>query len=838
MINFLLILMKTIKSNICVILSVIVILLIFGEGLYLIWSKSTPSGNLLNATIAVMVAIIGISLPITIGTVASRLSDYNNKYISNIFKKETTYKIMLYVVWLLVLALLLFMFFTDTTNQGLCHKIVGSIIVLIGIIAVINFYFFIKRVTDYIVDIDGTVFSILKADLKSMTSDVANIERQTEIIEIHAQIILRKISCKSYVEIKEIHESMSNTVIGIYDELHVNNGVLIDKLNQILNKYYSVVFKLWKESYKDSPETAKNILIDYERVLKHTIDERDDQYAFFIYQLITNEFQNKDSSIITFHKDSSWMWYFKIVHNPSFKIEYLERMNMQLFAIFKLIIGNGNKDIFDAFIGTCIDGMWNAKEYNFPDFNNTNIKQTELLSDIRVSIFRNKRINLEQINEDISTLNESDENKEIIREIAKEQYKYNSLQLLSAIIGAYCLFKKKNDYIETILFYNQPKNSNTRFANKDIVPDSIQTIINWYMDSYLLNKDYLILWDNHNDITVWFERYMGILICRIIEQTNKNHSYSLKNANKQELQHKITTIDNLKSIIGELKMEDYGLNKESKSKAKKRLDEILKEIKEEKEEKATNQELSIDKTTNFIKIVKDKINNSPIWTKALKNNSKNIEDAESFEFNAGFSQILDKSFLSESDSGMYFNFENSIARVVIDQIDFKVENRIRKKTCTDSESSINKNNFKTEILKLGNEYNVIFINYINIFDFLTTDEKFHWERKEQLIGKTGNGASIFSFGDPADTTKRMIIFKTKDISVINSENINIKIIDLNKDKGLQDEIIADQPYWLSNISQEDEEQRKFIQKQLQIDITGKFSFEISSKASITIIENL
>ena len=891
------------------------------EDLCQIWLTLTPSGNLLNAIVALTSSIIGISIPIAIGTVASRLSIYNNKYIASMFKEETTYKAMLSLILLLAIVLILFLFFYDSTKDILRNKIIGLIITIFGCVVILVFYLFIKRVTDYIIDTDDTIFQSIKNDLKNISRNVItanNVLKQIEVIEIHSLIILNKISHKSYLGINEINESMLNIIIEIYDklhneiyhkpltvidkmcnkikylnnmmhkcinnhinkrhcknriladeihekasrlnnfahnkinnfltkknpenndlfdDLHNNNSALIDKINAILNKYDSVIFQIWKKSYIDSPETANKILSTYEDILGHTLDERDNDYPFFIYQKILNEFQNINQRTILFRHDSSWRWYFEIIYNNNFKIKYLERVNIQLFLVFKLIISSDNKNAFDTFVSAVVDGMWNHPEPNIPFVDIEDVAQHKIVSEIKNNIFNKTTLDLETTKKLISKLDKRFDNlRKEIEDFAEAKYKFNSLQLLSAIIGSYCLFKQQNNYVQTILFYNQPRNTGIQFGNKDITPDTIETVLEWYMDKHILLRNYFILWDNHNEITVWFQKYMGILICKIIEQKPLYNEYNITETYKQKLKHTISCLDDLKIIIGDLALNEYGLNDESKEKSLEYLNNIISNINNCEESISVQQELDETKITNFENSIKSIINDSS-WISILKSNQNKIKNANQFNLSVDFAQIRDKSFLSENDSGMYFGFEKSIASFIADKIDFKAEKEIRKYLYHDSEQSINKNNFKTDIFKLDSEFYIVFINYLGVFDFITNDKKFQWKYQDHLIGITNAGASIFSFKNPFDTMKKLMIFKKNDISLVNNLT-EINIIDLNKDDTTLNKILAAEPNNLIDKTTTIDAQRLFLKKHLEIRICVEYYFNIKDGAHITLIENL
>jgi len=842
--------MENKKCNICIILSAIVALVIFGPFIYAIWRCTHFSADLLNAIIGVMIAVLSIAHPIIIGNVSEHLSKYNNSYIAQIFKKECSYRAMLSIIVLLIVAILLFALFDANHSDHLASQIFGTIITLLGIAAIIIFSWFIHRFTDYVIDTDGVITELMNKRLKDIRYDISNFKEHLEIIEIYSQIIFKKMVSKSYSGISDICQKMADVVRKIFESIRIGDQEGADKLNAISSKYYEANYRLWSNCFQDSPDTSRIILEKYEQILADAINSKQNDSAFepllFLYQRIANDIDESNSRRIPFCKQAPWEWYFNIVFNDKFNIPYLERANLYLFSTIKLIIVNNNKNVFEAFIGQIVDGMWDSRILY--DFLYSNDKRTEeILLEIRGQVqYISTSEKIEALQKMVDKLDSNIVNKEQIIRFIHNQYKFNNLQMLTSVIGAYCLFKQRFEFVRIILFYNQPKESNVHYANTDIIPSDIQSLIDWYVHAYRLFKIYFTSWENHEDIYVWLKQFIAIMTCRLVEL---NHLYGFKyslhyeipdGVSKQEIEAQYLSIKNLRDEIhklNKLDLKEIGLTENTINDASSQLEEILKYIQAKNTDVVINSELDSSKVENFRKDIINKTKESSIWINVFNYCSENIDDSKSYRFDVGLNELLPKSFLAQNDSGMYIGFPQAISEGIINQIDFYIERQLIVKHSTDN--VINNSNFKTEIFKLNSDYIVIFINYFTTYDFLLNDKKFDWKNDHHLLGITGNGTQIMTFGDPANKTHRAIIIRKSDFSrVANSSSLDIKINDLNLNPNTIDNIVKANPYWLNNKFQNDEEKRNFLKQQVQIVIKGQYQFQIAETPYLIMLNDI
>lgn len=634
-----------------------------------------PTNDLLSAILGIIVALLSIAFPITVGNISERLSAYNNSHIANLFQEESCNKQMKWIIWILILAIISFYFIKSDNKPTNIQLILASFVVLLGIISICIFRKFITRSTQYMIDTDNVVFEYCKQKLKNINNqDKAAQETLLDILRMCGQIILKKEKSQSYIGIKEMCSFMTQIIKNIFDDIKISGNEEILILRNITINYYDITFSIWRNSYKDSPETARMITDDYQEVVHFAINTQKEIMAFeplfFFYQRISNEISLDDARKLPFCKEIPWLWYFNIVFNENFDLEKLQRANMYLLTVIRTAIDNNNDYVFNAFIANTVDGMWGINELNYP--HGLDEETSRKLFEVRYKITNT------YVYKDFNSL------KELINNISDEQtqkntytftakcFKYNNIQFLVALIGAYCLYRKKNEYIKYIIYYNQPSFTRTIFVNKDIIPHNIQILINWFCNTSRLLMDYYFIWPDHIDLTYWFKKYMAILLCRICMLTDSNLNFDIsRNDSKQYLEYLLFSIGELEEIVNDDNLMSLYENKEeamsSKSKALSILASIIQRINERKEQIETTQVLSNEKINRFKKNVIQSIRNGSIWYNVLQCCIGNEDCTEYKEQPINYKVIIDKSFLSENDNGIYIGFNNGLSINIINK---------------------------------------------------------------------------------------------------------------------------------------------------------------------------
>jgi len=123
-----------------------------------------PSEDFFAAIIGLLATLISIAIPITIANMADSLKPYKDKDIQQMFLGERTFKQMLIVI--ILLAFSLFTWFFATKNI-----ITGFLLLFLGILSLLFFYQFIRRVIEYITATDDVVLDKLWSNLENILND-------------------------------------------------------------------------------------------------------------------------------------------------------------------------------------------------------------------------------------------------------------------------------------------------------------------------------------------------------------------------------------------------------------------------------------------------------------------------------------------------------------------------------------------------------------------------------------------------------------------------------------------------------------------------------------------
>jgi hypothetical protein len=109
-----------------------------------------------------------------------------------------------------------------------------------------------------------------------------------------------------------------------------------------------------------------------------------------------------------------------------------------------------------------------------------------------------------------------------------------------------------------------------------------------------------------------------------------------------------------------------------------------------------------------------------------------------------------------------------------------------------------------------------------------------------LIGVTSKGAKIYSAGDPADKSSRVIFLRIRDVSKIDFMGFGIDVKDLNlqENEHIVNDIMDEKPGWLITISSSIEEQRTFLRSQAQINMSGVASLHIANNIEVVFVDNI
>ena len=217
--------------------------------------------------------------------------------------------------------------------------------------------------------------------------------------------------------------------------------------------------------------------------------------------------------------------------------------------------------------------------------------------------------------------------KEII-ELVSSRFKYNNLLEIVFAIGAYCLFKKKPEYIKYLWEYKQPPDSDARYAGHDIVPDTINEVVSLYFRNDFFERKFTH-WEGHHGSESYYKQYFLLLLARALQNirpTNEGKYIQIENYNLPNLRsYHLSRLEH--SIDGFV--------------------EVAKSLKEQKETLGmlgfdTNKldELFDDKLIPFLKSLKQKAKEQiQILARDIHTNPKKINEFKG-QVLAGFSRTV------------------------------------------------------------------------------------------------------------------------------------------------------------------------------------------------------
>lgn len=845
---------KKLHDNICIILSCIMFGIFFIPNLFQTWKSITTTENFLSAVIAIFIGIIGVAFPIIIGNVGKTLSTYNNQYISNIFKEEKSYKRMFRILIFLSITIVVY-FFYSTYKTHTWKLLTFTSIFIMCLQSVYAFYSFWKVFTEYIINTDHVVIQKITDKVDSLLEQKKPTKELLDYMDMYNQVLQTKLKSGSYVDLLSIIKKQTNLLLGVLDNLNTpigDSGQTLGSdnyLKSFFTKYYLSTYSCWKKTFREASDETFGILIEYHKLLKdillyrlegnpEILNKKEFEPLFFLYQRMANDINKKTADSIPHAQTCTWDWYTSLLSDPELSPSLLPILDIYLLATMKIVVKTKNRIIFESFIAATIDKLW----FHNDDLYSENSEMTKTIQKIKEelpgTIFPQRFETLKKLVAHI----EDEEEKVRIQETIHEKFRYNHISFTVTILGAYCLFRTEYGFIEYILKYNQPDNSTTQYINKDIVPTDINVLLKLYKNYPSFIPIFFNIWEGHNDGQLWFRKYISLLVCNLVRTNHLKTKYRKdSDANKQDLEYDKICICDIKSILSD----DYnesdiinaiGLTQENRVDAIKFLENISEQITESINKEKKQQKLDKEKVKTFEESIRADIQDRSIWLNILQETLLD-ESSKKFEVNIGDKRLIEKSFLAKNDNGLYFGFSHGFSEIILNQINYHIENYIRVASQQNPEAKlIDKTNFKEKIMELDETWIVLFINYPFIFDWVYNIQDFQTIFKDNLVGITGKGTHIYTTNDLANTGTRVIIFRKAHISKV-SMKLKIDITNLNENGTQREKIIKQKPNWLDKYH-DDKEKEEILRCSALIHMSGKLSFSIAEKASIFIFWNI
>lgn len=231
----------------------------------------------------------------------------------------------------------------------------------------------------------------------------------------------------------------------------------------------------------------------------------------------------------------------------------------------------------------------------------------------------------------------------------------------------------------------------------------------------------------------------------------------------------------------------------------------------------------------------DQTTNNSLWVRAFKEND--LAGGTKCEHKFGLYRFMEKSFLAEKDNGMYVGFPQGFSSELMRQIDLFVERKLfaQHKLHPFSGFKISESDFKRKVLDFEKDFTAAFINIYDYHEALFDAPGIQWIWKDDKAGITAKGCTIYYFGDPDISTKRLVAFNKHCFSKleVTIPEDGFKVIDLNMSEE-ERKRLYDSPS-LRTFATEAEKDAE-LRKCFLVEIQGEVNFYMKDDAEIAYVE--
>jgi len=471
--------------------------------------------------------------------------------------------------------------------------------------------------------------------------------------------------------------------------------------------FTSVLFQIWKKSNALAvQDISQNVIQRTNNILSILCQEYSNINRNVLGYFLDLQIKITSNGLFAFDEryvylvHSYYRWYLDQVFQKQFRLEYLTDYNKKLFIINQIIIEKNVSILFKAFVSSVIDR-------NLPiiyGFDNTSIidsmdlklddklsyitfdseikfKSTHCFSDEEFTELINKINDFEELKKGYiqNNLGQFIQYKNNIIEHIRNYFKYNNLRKVFLWIGSFCIFQKRYELLEYLLFYNQPKDSAATWVNKDINPTRIDEILTLLMNKYKIERDVLFGWGGHSDFMGYYNQYLLVLLTKIIFQSNRfgkdlsseDYKGLIENKTKDEINQIKNELELQKSITeNAFKKEKNFLtelnitNAQVNSQLIKLIDKLILNCNDKFESLEKYSNLNKEKVLDFKKAVVELFHKKSINRNIIvhfNNKKPELSPWDNKTEAYGINEISPKNYFAEGDSGMYVDWPGSYA---------------------------------------------------------------------------------------------------------------------------------------------------------------------------------
>lgn len=422
--------------------------------------KYEVNASLCASVIALLMAMIGISLPLIINSTSKVLSEYQNEYITQMFKEEKDYKYLKDIIpWIIVGCLIVF-FLSDFINKINWLAFALSIIVVaLAIISIFKYIRFLKRFTEYAISTDKVVMAFVNEKLKGFITQKNPGYDAREIVDLYAKMLQKKAKYNCDETFYTSFNILTNYIMmlsAIVKEKEKNSkdSDLWNKFSLIASHYFRSYFDLvrilMKRNIEDMGilhETFKKALqkLFYSWQLNIAGIPFDNVYRAYAYQVTNADILNDSRGLL---KKFAWEWWFDLQRDERMNEINFIPLSLHLFPIMRVLAVRGVSTSIIAFVSRCIENIKKFAEYKQQhkkvfDIMNNQIKPVSADAPATQEELMQYSIFADTMKNTLPTMIQA----------VKEQFLRNQVYVEIIRVGAYCKFKHVDEVTEYIMSF-------------------------------------------------------------------------------------------------------------------------------------------------------------------------------------------------------------------------------------------------------------------------------------------------------------------------------------------------------------------------------------------------
>lgn len=414
------------------------------------------------SVIALLMAMIGISLPLIINSTSKALGEYQNNYITQMFKEEKDYKYLRNVIPWLIGGCLSVFFLTDVINRYEWVAFIASILIVSSaIVSIYKYIRYLKRFTEYAINTDKVVATYANGKLEDFIKKKIPELDANEIVDLYAKLLQKKAkySCdedfyKSF-KLQTDYIKLLSAVVKEHEEKNKESDLWI-KFSLVVAHYYRAYFELVRILMKRNVEELgflhdifKPTFIElfYSRPLVEAGIPFDSIFRAYAYQVTNADILNDSKGLL---KKFAWEWWFDLQKDERLNDINFMPLSAHLLPIMRVLAVRGVSTSIIAFVNQCVDEIVEFGVYQNQHEKDFEImrKQSGLVSADTLGTmngFMEYSILADKMKNTLPTMGQS----------VRKLFLRNQIYVELIRVGAYCKFKHVDDVVDYIMSFTE-----------------------------------------------------------------------------------------------------------------------------------------------------------------------------------------------------------------------------------------------------------------------------------------------------------------------------------------------------------------------------------------------